>query len=159
MKTKTTDPNRETLSGLARLVQADRKTVRAHLGHDGAPARGRDGCYDRAAAVRFLRAGIGKGAASLSLLEELRTKRLQLEIERVTFELSVQKRDFIPLASLAPQARALVDEIAGLMRQKFEMELPARYAGKSLVECSLINAEAIDEIGKRFKAGVRPLTQ
>jgi hypothetical protein len=159
MKKQTTDdPNRATLSALSRLVQADRKTVRAHLNHDGAPQRGQDGCYDRNAAVRYLRAGIGRGAASLSVLEELRMKRLQLEIERVGFDLQVQRGEFYRKSVATPVFSAMTATLVADLRQKFEAELPPRYAGKGTVECMMMNVEAVDWIIARFIAGQRPLT-
>ncbi len=159
MKKQTTDdPNRATLSALSRLVQADRKTVRAHLGRDGAPARGQDGCYDRNACVKFLRAGIGKGAASLSLLEQLRTRRLELEIERVGFDLQVQRGEFFPKKVAIPVFSAMTADLVADLRQKFEAELPPRYIGKSQIENAQLNAAAVDFVVARFIAGQHPLT-
>jgi hypothetical protein len=158
MKTSTTDPNRETISGLARLVQCDRKTIRNHLARDGAPARAPDGTYERNSTVRFLRGVINKGGSAPSLLEDLRAKRLQLEIEKVTFDLSVQRGEYYRRTVAAPVFAAMTAGLVADLQQKFEMELPARCVGKGQVEIAQLNAAAVDFIIARFIAGQKPLT-
>jgi hypothetical protein len=154
MKTKTNpDPNRLTISAIAQLLASTRKTIRSHLHRDGAPPRGKDGCYDRTLSLRFLRGSISKGGLSASALEQLRTRRLEIEIERADLELKKARKEVIALDALKEPFGLLIRELQAGLYDKFERELPGRLIGKGQVEITLMLTEACDALVHALKVG------
>jgi len=86
-------------------------------------------------------------------MAEHRAAKVKVEIATKEFDLQVKKGQFIAKEDVARTLLPLVQEIDDLIRQEFELILPAKYVGKNAIECAQLNAEARDRIAKRFKTG------
>ena len=109
--------------------------------------------------MRYLRGSIAKGGAGGSQLEQLRVRRLQIEIERAELELARSRGEVFERASIRPVLQMLVSEFQAGLFEKFENELPPRYVGKGQVECSLMNRDACDELIHKWKTAGNRIAQ
>ena len=112
--------------------------------------------YDVEAVAEFI-SQQAKTAQIDASAKNYRVEKTRLEAEALAFDLQVKRGEYFRKADAAPVIAAMTSELVGLLREKFEMELPARYTGKGQIETAAMNAEAVDLILKRFKAGARPL--
>jgi hypothetical protein len=150
-KMKNTDINRVTKSELSRLLACCRTTITRHLARSDAP-RARKGLFDRGEAVRYLRTHITKGGAS-SELEKLRTRRLELEIEKVELELAKSRGEVVVLANIRPVMAALVAEFQEGLYERFTRQAPARCVGKGVTEVTLLLQDHCDQLIHQWKTG------
>ena len=151
MKPKKQNPNRVSKSQLSRLAGISRTTVGRYLLSGDAP-RAHRGLYDKAEALQFLRTHVATAGRSPEL-ERLRTRKLELEIQKVEHELAVAKGETVSKAAIVEPFRVLIAELQEGMREKFERALPPRLVGKSQIEIQLMLTEACDALVHALKVG------
>ena len=160
MKNKTIpDSNRLTISAIAELLSCTRKTARVHLHRDGAPPRGTDGLYDRTLALRFLRGSISKGGAGGSQLEQLRVRRLQIEIERAELELARSRGEVFERASIRPALQMMVSEFQEGLYERFTRQAPVRCVGKNITEVTLLLQDHCDQLVHQWRTAGNRIAQ
>lgn len=143
---------------LARALEIHRDTLAAWLKQPGAPKPDKARRYDLAsvrafAALRAVEAKSGNTTVGGTEMGELRKERLRIQTQQAAFEFAQAKGDMMPKAEIAGTLTRLIVEIDGMLRQKFEFELPSKYKGRSQIECQQLNAQALDDIVRRFKTG------
>lgn len=137
---------------LAVKLGLSRTTLQKYLAQDGAPKANAAGLFD-VAKVRAWIAEHSSANVEGSAMRDLRSRKLQLEIEAQEHELRRKRGESIYKAEIAPAIAAFNAELAINLKQKFEIELPQKYRGKNLVECQQINAAAVDFVMERLRAG------
>ena len=154
MKTHTMTMTTEALSksALARRLKTSRTTIQKYLDREDAPRPVRPGLYDFEAVAKFI------GATSTHILagdefRELRTRLLRASCESAELELKIRKGEFVRLASVWPQIARMIPALQAELYAKFESEFPSRYAGKGIVEISLMNRDALDQAFDAFRTG------
>ncbi len=131
-------------SAIARRLKTSRTTIQKYLDRADAPRPVKPGLYDLEAVAKFI------GATSTHVLagdefRELRTRLLRASCESAELELKIRKGEFVRLASIWPQIERMIPALSADLYAKFESELPNRYAGKGVVEISLLNRDALDQ--------------
>lgn len=145
---------------LAEKLGISRPTLDKYLALEGSPQHDGEGAYDVEETVAFLAknardvGGTGTGKS----LNEWRAFKLELECQKLQHLLEVERGDYIEKKEAARTIVPIMQELGSLLTQKFEMELPSRCVGKDAVEIAILNAEAIDQVIKRFRAGVKSIT-
>ena len=154
MKTTPRPPvaRRQNQSQLARTLGCSRTTVWKILQSPNAPKRDAKGCFDLEA-VRELLEAESPAAGERAQMHRLRLRKLLLEVTRAEREDRVGRGESVSMDSVRAALSALMQELALLMRTRFENELPSRYLGKDQHECRRLNEQAIDDIVARFRAG------
>ncbi len=158
-KAKTKGPRLQKVA-LAKRLGVSRPTLDVYLNQAGAPKQGRDRAYDVEAVLKWIEAHArevgadakGKGGPTYN---EARTQKMMLEVENLRSEMERKRGDFIAKKEAEATIVPLMAELDALMKQKFELELPSQYVGKTAVECAELNAAARDAINARFRQGVR----
>ncbi len=142
-------------AGIAAALQINRNTVGSYLALPDAP-RPRRRKYDLEEVRAFISGKTTKGildnerkGKTLDLRETLLTTRA----EEAAFDLGVKRGKYVERELVEPAIVAFNGQLTADLQALFEQELPAKYAGKSQIECQLLNAEAIDRVLKRLRAG------
>lgn len=157
-------------SSLAEKLGVSRPTLDKYLAMEGAPAEAEDKTYDAEAVAVHIQANISTGQGAphgkhpgtqeeKGTLASLKIEKLSLECQKLRHALEVDRGDYIKKSEAGTTIVPLMQELANLMTQKFEMELPSRYVGRDAVDCAKLNADGVDFVIERFKRGVRPFTQ
>lgn len=157
---------------LASKLGISRPTLDKYLGMVGAPEPDENGSYDVEAVAKFIEANLATVGAphgkrepttpasseEKTTLSSLKIEKLSLECQKLRHALEVDRGDYISKREAAATIVPLMAELGSLLTQTFEMELPSRYVSKDAVDCAKLNADAIDKIIKRFKAGAKVFT-
>lgn len=146
------EPKKVTKSDLVRELKLSRTTVQKYLTQDGAPQPDPRTGYD----VEKVRAHIaeqGSGSVEGSEVAQLRAQKQRLEIEEMEDARLLRRGELVKKSQIAPAVAAYNAGLTADLRQKFEIELPAKYKGRGMVECQQMNAEAVDWILARLKSG------
>ena len=148
---------------LSRKLGSSRPTLDKYLNMEGAPKPDDKGRFEVVAVLDWVRTHGNKALDSQGVMD-WRAKKLELECERLMVDvemrqhaLSVEKGEHISKEEASNIIVPLMLELSSLLRQKFEVELPTQYRGKSAVESGEMNAKAIDEIVARIKSGTKKL--
>lgn len=145
---------------LAEKLGISRVTLDKYLALESAPQPDGENAYDVEEMVAFLSknardvGGTGTGKS----LNEWRAFKLELECAKLQHALEVDRGDYIEKKEAARTIVPIMQELGSLLTQKFEMELPSRCVGKDAVEIAQLNADAIDHVIKRFRAGMKAIT-
>lgn len=150
-------PGRARKLQLALMLKISRPTLDVYLTMPGSPIPDKRRTYEIAAVESFIAAN-AKTSATNDAGKTYRTEKTKMEAENLKFDLDVKRGEYFQRSVAIPVFANMTSELVANLRQKYELELPSRCVGKSLVEITQINIEAIDWIIKRFKAGARPLT-
>lgn len=146
---------------LAEKLGISRPTLDKYLAYETAPQPDGDGAYDVEEMVSFLAKNardVG-GTGTGKNLNEWRAFKLELECQKLQHAIEVERGDYIEKKEAARTIVPIMAELGSLLTQKFEMELPSRCVGKDSIEIAQLNAEAIDQIIKRFRTGMKPFTE
>ncbi len=136
---------------LARKLGLEPTTLQRYLRQPGAPLPDSRRHYSLQKTKEFVER-IGGWALGTSA-QEMRERKLEIEISSKQFELELRKGQFIAKEDIGRTLIPLVQEIDDLIRQEFELVLPSKYIGKNAIECAQLNAAARDRIAKRFRTG------
>jgi hypothetical protein len=150
-------PTRARKLQLAMMLNISRPTLDEYLKMPGAPIADGARMFDVEAVAKFVAANAKTAAADPST-KNWRAEKTRIEAENLAFDLQVKRGDYFLKSDAVPVLAALVAEVQQNLREKFELELPPRYVGKTMIECQMMNQEAIDLIVRRIKAGGKPLT-
>lgn len=145
-------PARMRKMDIFRWFGIERKELDRYLGLPGAPKPSANKTYSSLEISEWI-AKAAKNINEKDVIKQLRAKKLGLECERITLELSQERSILVPKAEIVPVIARLWGELHALLRQKFEFELPQRCAGRNAIEISQFNIEALAWVDSRFKAG------
>ena len=141
---------------LVRMLNCDRKTLVKYLKMVGAPVPD----FHRTYEIQAVRSWVENHATSAprGTLTELKIEQAKIELEESRDKLARSRGEYISKEEAAQTIIPLMGELGALLRQKFVLELPSKYKGRDVIECSQMNEGALDEVIKRFKQGARPIT-
>lgn len=97
-------------------------------------------------------------AVSSEEMRKLRERMLSIQVEREHLELETLRGRYIPKGEIEPAIAAFVGQLTEDLRLKFEMELPAKYSGRTVIERQKLNADGIDWVLRRLKSGAEKVT-
>lgn len=146
-------------TALARALKVSRPTLDGYLNRrePPPPAPNSSRQYDRDAVSAYI-AAVRQAEGETKTLSQLRAEKLRMDMEAAREEQARTRGQYVHIDEARKTIEALMVELGGLLRQKFEYELPARYVGKDAVECAALNATAVDTIVLRFRQGMGKLT-
>lgn len=142
---------------LARRIGCDEKTLRKYLDQNGAPSPDRRKTYDIKAVEAWVQDN-AVGGAPRGALAALKIEAAKIDLEKARDSLARSRGEYISKEEASHTIVPLMTELGQLMRQLFVMELPSRYKGRDVIECSQINEAALDKVIARFRQGARPIT-
>jgi hypothetical protein len=145
-------PERESAIRIARKLGIAYNSLKIVLRKDGAPLPDHKRHYNFEQTKRFVENNIQWAVAGANA-QQLRERKMELEVSSKQFELELRKGQFIAKEDVGRTLIPLVQEIDDLIRQEYELVLPSRYVGKNAIECAQLNAAARDRIAKRFRTG------
>jgi hypothetical protein len=119
----------------------------------GAPKRDKNGEFDAAEVATFIGDNATK-AGDQGNLKSLRERKLGLECIRLAHEIKISQGEYIKKEQVESDIYAIFSEIHQTLQSLLEHELPPKYRGKGQVEIQQINAAALDDFCRRFKAGL-----
>lgn len=157
-KRKAGEGKRLTRSQIALRSGINRETVSQYLARDGAPKPDGDMRYDYDSALAFIKANAPKVGQQSPEMAQMREALLRIQLEKEQIELAVQRGRYVDKTKIVPAIAGFNTQLTDDLRMKFESELPPKYEGKNRVERQQMNADAIDWVLRRLKAGQRPLT-
>lgn len=150
-------------AGLVKELRISSATLLKYLLRPGSPPADTENKYDLDAVKLFAgdeaaKAKRGGTAVKMGAFDKLRQEKIRQEIEHSRFLFEKARGEYIHRSEIAGTIWAVRAEEAAMYRQKFEFELPFKYKGRTAVECQQMNADALDEIAKRVREGMLPLT-
>jgi len=89
-------------------------------------------------------------------MEELKRKRLKVDIEKREHELAIQRSEYLHKDDVREAVTALVADALKLLRNRFENELPPICAGLDAVRIRKENSRVIDETCEILNRGAVP---
>lgn len=137
---------------IARKLGLSHSTMQVYLRKPGAPLPDYKRHYSLEAVKSFVERNASWALVGANA-QEMRERKLEIEISSKQFELELRKGQFIAKEDVGRTLIPLVQEIDDLIRQEYELVLPTKYIGKNAIECAQLNAAARDRIAKRFKTG------
>jgi hypothetical protein len=142
-----------TKAEIARLMDMPAQSLRNYLAKPDAPKPNDDLHYNIEECRNFIDASLSAWGTVGAEMAEFRAAKMKVEVATKEFDLQVKKGQFIAKEDVGRTLIPLVQEIDDLIRQEYELILPAKYVGKNAIECAQLNAEARDRIARRFKTG------
>lgn len=150
---------------LSKTLGCSRPTLDKYLNLPDAPKPDADGGYDVMQVVDYIRKK-SKQALDSDETVDWRAKKLELECARLIVDvdarehaLAIERGEYISKTEASNILAPLMTELVTMLRQKFEMELPSQYTGKTLIEREQLNASAVDFIIERMKNGTERLRE
>ena len=146
-------------TNICRRLNISRPTLDHYLQIEGAPTCDADGKFSLTEIAEFVQKH-AKKILQPADAKEWKQEKLRLECERITIDIEARKDELarsrgehISKSEIEKTIVPLMTELGALLRQKFEMELPSQYRGKSVADCAALNAKAVDEITECFRSG------
>jgi hypothetical protein len=136
----------------------DRGTLTKYLSMQGAPDPDEAGRFDYGAVLRWVQQN-SKTAHGSAEIRSLKEQLLRTEAEAKAFDLGVKKGAYVEREKIEPTIAAFMASLTADLQAKFELELPAKYEGKTLAERTELNAAAVDFVLKRLRDGAKPLVR
>lgn len=137
----------------------DRETVTKYLRMPGAPAADHGGRYSYRDALAWIEKKAPRAMGGGENLGKLREQGLKLKNELASLDLAIRRSEFVEKRRIQPAVLAFCKQLTDDLRAKFEYELPGKYDGRSVAEKRQLNAEAIDWVLTRLKAGAAPIAE
>jgi hypothetical protein len=144
-------------SQMALRAHMDRGTLAKYLAMEGAPKPDERELFSYTEVMAWIQ----RNAPTLASSEELRKLKesiLRMEADDKAIDLAVKRGRLVDKMKIVPAVAAFNTQLTDDLRTKFEMELPPKYEGKSRIERQQMNADAIDWVLRRLKAGQHSLT-
>jgi len=150
---------------LSKKLEISRPTLDKYFAMEGAPKPDEDGRYEVVPTLDFIRSQSDKAAPTAGIAGarerkiNLECEKLLLVIESEKLNISIAKGEHISKTDASAIITPLMTELGAMLRQKFEIELPSQYTGKTLIEREQLNAAAVDFIINRIRTGTRRLRE
>lgn len=138
---------------LSRLLKVSRGTLDKYLAMPGAPKPNKRSEYKPSLVSVFVQGNAPRAGGESDDLRDLKKRVLLANAQKAEIEVKQATEELIPVAKIRPVVEAYLSELTTNLQAKFEMELPPKYRGKNQIECAQMNAEAVDFVLKRMKAG------
>ena len=147
-------PVRITRKALSVRMETPFSTIYYHMGKPGAPKPDRNMKFDPVDAEKWVREGMQwAGGGQSPQAKTLKDRKLALEVEEMEATAAVRRGEFVSLKLWQDTISALWVAHEAVLRQKFEHELPRKYAGKTEEERRQLNVKALLEVAEAFKSG------
>ncbi len=99
----------------------------------------------------------GAKAVTSAEMRRLREARERIRVEREEMELAELRGRLVDKETIEPQIAAACAIFGAALRQIFESEMPAKYQGKSVVDCRILNEQGVDRVMRQLKEAHLPL--
>jgi hypothetical protein len=156
-------PGRLTRNAIAIQLKLAPASVRHYMGLAGAPLPDDRMKYDLKECRDYLALRMPQYHAGLAAPgaapEDLKSRKMLLEIKELERQEALASGQMLPRSEVLDTLGALAAEMAALIRQKFEHELPSKYQGKNEVERRQLNVKAVEEIDQAMRAGSARVVQ
>ncbi len=147
-----------TKSQIALKGHLDSVTVAKYLDLDGAPKPNEKRQFHFKTVMEWIQANSNRVAGANSVeMRKLKEAVLRIDAEERAFDFGVKRGQYVAMTEIEPAIAAFCSQLTADLRQKFEFELPDKYEGKGAVDRKVMNAEGIDWVLKRLKAGTGAL--
>jgi len=131
---------------LARILGVNRRTILRWREFKDAPQPGPSGFHEVALWREFMKRHGLKGEPATEEEDRLRKRKLRAEVEERELRLANRRRDYVSFAEVRAVWNRNATKAAGLIRQKFLVELPPILAGLDAVAIQQEFQKAIDEV-------------
>ena len=136
-----------TIVELADLLGVSRRTIANWRRMEGAPRPASNGSHPVAEWRAFIRTrGLKSTDEVVGNVEALKARKLLAEVEEREFRVAVKKGEFVSLAEVERTWSARAAQAVGVMRSKFEQELPPILSGLDATGIQAELARVVDEV-------------
>jgi hypothetical protein len=140
-------PYARTIVELADLLGVSRRTIANWRRMEGAPRPASNGSHPVAEWRAFIRTrGLKSTDEVVGNVEALKARKLLAEVEEREFRVAVKKGEFVSLAEVERTWSARAAQAVGVMRSKFEQELPPILSGLDATGIQAELARVVDEV-------------
>jgi hypothetical protein len=130
---------------LAGALGIGRGTVYKYLNLQGAPAPDDLGRFEIKAVSAWITSQ-GSGNVEGSAIRQMKEEKLRMELDDMKREAALKAGRLVDVKQIEPTIKAMFTELTAQLRQEFEQVLPGKYKGKTLGECQVLNAAAVDKV-------------
>jgi hypothetical protein len=146
------------MSQIAMRAKIDRETVTKYLRMEGAPKPDEMRRFNYREALAWIEKNAPRAAGNSAELNELKKTQLRIKNEIAEIDLKVKRGQFFDKREIEPAILKFNTQLTQDLQAKFELELPTKYAGKTVAEIQQMNAAAVDWVLNRLKEGQQPIT-
>jgi hypothetical protein len=149
---KNTTAQRLDKTRLAGFCGCHRNTLTRYLAMPGAPRPDRGGRFDAPAVRDWLQDNAPRAGEGESM-KRLRLEKLRLDVELSQIELDALRKSVISREDIAEGIESFCADLKRLLTQKFLVELPPLYHGRTVPEIAQLHADAVDFVLLSLKNG------